>query len=273
MKAPRSLPSFNSVAAGQTATLDLPVTGTYDTLILTYGTSTVGGPTQVNMEAELTEFRLKVNDKVQRRFTAEELFDINYHKGQGLPNDGEVTIHLAEPWRRSAQGEDVLGWGMGDVNSFQLEVDIASGATSPVLSGKCVRQKATRPMGPIVKWRKHSVPVTSTGIINVTTLGKKDPYVAMHAKSAVIDDVEIKVGEAEEWKGTDAESQRLQASYGRVPVTGWFHVPFDVSNRVNDTLKIGQDPANGQPLSFQIDFNMNTATPFVLLTETLGLRD
>lgn len=273
MKAPRSLPSFNSVSAGQTATLNLPVTGVYDTIIITYGTSTAGGANQANMEAELTEWRLKVNDKVQRRFSSEDLFDINYHKGMGLPADGEVTIHLAEPWRRSAQGEDVLGWGMGDVNSFQIEVDIASGATSPTLSAKCVRQKATRPMGPIVKWRKHSVPVTATGINNVTTLNKGDEYVAMHAKSSVIDDVEVKVGEAEEWKATAAECTRLQDFYGRIPVAGWFHIPFDVSNRVLDTLKIGKDPQSGQPYSFQVDFNMNTATPFTLLTETLGLRD
>ena len=273
MKAPRSLPSFNSVAAGQTATLDVPVTGTYDTFMFTYSTSTAGGATQANMEAELLEWRFMVNDKVQRRFSTEELFDLNYHKGQGLPNAGEITIHLAEPWRRSAQGEDALAWGMGDVNSFQIQVDIASGATAPVLSGKCIRQKQTIPMGPIVKWRKYTVPVTTTGLVNVTTLNKNDQYVAIHAHSAVIDDVEVMIGEAEEWKATAAEAARLQASYGRVPVTGWFHVPFDVSNRVLDTLIVGKDPKNGQPLSFQVDFNMNTATSFTMLTETLGLRD
>jgi len=273
MKAPRSLPSFNSVGAGQTATLDCPVTGTYDTFMFTYNCGTAGGPTQANMEAEITEVRMLINDKVQRRFSAEELFDTNYHHGQGWPNDGEITIHLAEPWRRSAQGEDALGWGMGDVNSFQIQVDIAAGTATPTLSGKCVRQKQTVPMGPIVKWRKHTVPVTAVGLVNVTTLNKNDNYLALHCHSAVIDDVEVKIGEAEEWKGTAAETARLQTSYGRVPVTGWFHVDFDVSNRVMDTLSIGKDPQNGQPLSFQVDFNMSAATSFTLLTETLGLRD
>ncbi len=273
MKAPRSLPSFNAVSPGQTATLDLPVTGTYDTLMITYGTATAGGPVQATMEAELTEWRLLVNGKVQRRFTTEELFDDLENLSMGLPNDGEITIHFAEPWRRSAQGEDVLGWGMGDVSSFQLQVDIAGAAASPTLSAKCVRQPQTVPMGPIVKWRKYTIPVTAVGIVNLTTLSKTDTYLSLNCKSADIADIEVKVGEAEKWKGTKAENDRLQISYGRTVVAGWFHCAFDVSNRVLDSLRIDKDPKNGQPYSFQIDFNMSAANSFMLQVKTLGLRD
>jgi len=247
--------------------------GTYEQFMFTYTTGTVGGATQVNMEAEITEIRLIVNDKVQRRCSAAELFEHNDNKGMGLPEDGEITIYFAEPWRRSAQGEDVLAWGMADVNSFQVEIDIHADATTPRLSGKCVRDDVTRPMGPIVKWRKHSVPVTQTGLVNLTTLGKKDAYVGLHAKSAEILDAEIKVGEAEKWKGTAAESARLQRQYGRTPQTGYFHVSFDVSNRVLDTLKVDAEPGTNKLKSFQVDFNMNSVDPFVLITETLGLRD
>lgn len=270
-KQPISMPSFNAVGAGQTATIDLPADGTYHALKITYGTATAGGATQVNMEAEITEVRIKVNNKVQRRFSAEELFDLNLRRGKAFVA-GFLNIYFAEPWRRTVQGEDALAWGMADVDSFQIEIDIAAGAASPTLTGKRVWTPDTRPMGAIVKWRKQTVPVSATGIVNVTTLSKNDAFYALHAHSAVCDDVEVKIDLSERWKLTLAEAQDLDDDYGLAPVTGWFHVPFEFTNRAGDALLMRR--ADGSMVKdFQVDFNMNTATTFTLITETLGLRD
>ena len=60
-----SLPSLQGVAANATATLEIPIGPAYHDLQLTYTTGTGGGATLVNMSAELTEFRLKVDGVVQ----------------------------------------------------------------------------------------------------------------------------------------------------------------------------------------------------------------
>lgn len=266
-----TLPSFQAVAAGQTATVDLPTNGTYHSLLVKYSTATAGGATQANMEAELTEIRIKVNGKVQRRFTAEELFDINVYHGQTIET-GKLQIYFSEPWLRTVQGEDALAWGMADVSTFQVEVDIDAGATSPALGISAVWTKDARNMGPIVKWRKFVVPVAATGIVNVSTLPKSDSYYAIHSKSANIADVEVKVDQETRFEGTLSDVQAVQKNYGKVPVTGWFHTDFRYTNRASDALAMVSK--EGKPVSnFQIDFNMSSATSFGVVTEVLGLRD
>ena len=142
----KPLPSFAAVAAGQTATLDVPARGTYYSLMLTYTTDTVGGATQANMETEITEIRLKINGKIQRRFSAEELFDHSTYKGQTI-TAGKLQIYFAEPWRQTVQGEEALAWPMGDVDTFQVEVDIADNSSQACsLSASAQWSKNEAPM-------------------------------------------------------------------------------------------------------------------------------
>ncbi len=265
------LPSFSSVAAGATAAIDLPVTDIYHSLRLNYGTSTAGGPTQANMESEITEIRVKVNGVVQRTMSAAQLFALNaYH---GIPvNDGFLPIYFSEPWRRSAQGEDSLAWGMADVETFQVEVDIAAGATNPTLSATAVKEAASRAMGPIVKWRRFRVPVAAVGVVNVSTLPKNDAYYALHAISGNVSDVTVKVDEREVFQATAANASAYYKEQGFTPQTGYFHVDFAPTGRVADALPM-RDARGNRVSDFQVDFNMSAAASFDLITETLGLRD
>lgn len=268
----KPLPSFAAVAAGQTATLDIPARGTYYSLMLSYTTSTSGGATQANMETEITEIRLKINGKIQRRFSAEELFDINTYKGQTI-TAGKLQIYFAEPWRQTVQGEEALAWPMGDVDTFQIEVDIANNSSQTCsLSASAQWNKNEAPMGPIVKWRKFTVPVSATGITNVTTFPKADAYMAIHGHSANISDVEVTVDGEEVFDATLAEAQELQKNYGNSPVSGWFHIDYAYTNRVSDALPMRA--TDGKAVAeYRVDFNMSSAASFTAITETLGLRD
>lgn len=278
---PISTNSFNAVGAGQTATLDLPVGDlVYHELRLAYMTSTAGGPTQANVEAEITKIRLKVNGKTQVELSAAQLIDINALYGKPF-NTGaaaaaaQLPIFLAPLGRklRSAQGEDALAWGTADVSTFQVEVDIDSGATSPVLSAKVVVDRVRRPMGPIVKFRPFTVPVSATGITTVTSFPRNDDYYALHCFSSDIDDVEVKVDQEEMFKLTEQENDfLLQDNDFSSPVTGLFPVVFNFTQRVSDSLKMRR--ADGRPASeLRVDFNMAVAASFVAIAETVGLRD
>jgi hypothetical protein len=268
--------SFNAVAPGQKATLSLSVGGfAYHGLLLTYGTATAGGPTRVNMEAELTQIALKINGKEQRVFSAAQLFAINEVNGIAFA-PGFLPIFFSEPWRRTVVGEDGLGWGTGDVATFTVEVDIDAGATSPTLEARALVDRTNRPLGPIVKWRRFTVPVSATGIVNVTTLPKSDAYYRLHAFSTLIDDVEVKVDQVEVFKATDAQMRELYAEQGLSVPAALTSIIFDATQRVGDALPmfVQTGPKTTRPVSeFRVDYNMNTATSFTLITETVGERD
>jgi hypothetical protein len=263
--------SFNSVAAGQTATIDLPVGGlTYHQCRIRYGTGTAGGASQANMESEITAVRIKVDGKVQRRFSAVELFAINAFNGIAFQT-GELPIFFSEPWRRSAQGEDALAWGTADIGTFQIEVDLAAGATAPTLEAYLEVERVSRPMGAIVKWRRYNVPVSAAGVVNVTTLPKIDAYYRLHAHTGNVSDVEILVDQLQRYKASAARNTAILQDYGKSPQAGWFHVAFDRTDRVADALAMrGAQRAVSE---YRIDFNMSAAGSFDLITETLGPRD
>lgn len=263
--------SFNAVAAGQTATLDLPVGGlTYHQLRLYYATATAGGATEANMEAEITAIRLKVDGKVQRRIKPAELFDLNRFNGFGV-NAGELPIFFGEPNRRTVQGEDALAWGTADISNFQVEVDIAGGAGVTSLSARAEVERIARPMGPIVKWRRHTIPITATGINNVTTLPKSDAYYRLHAWSGNIDAVEVRVDQETRFEADPTQMGNLLADYGLTAQAGVFHVVFDRTLRVGDALAMrGAQRAVSE---FRVDFDMGAAASFDLLAEVIGPRD
>ena len=263
--------SFNAVAAGQTATIDLPTTRIYRGLRLLYGTGTAGGPTRANMEAEVTEIRIKVNGKVQRRFSAAQLFAINAYHGKAV-EDGILPIFFAEPWRRTVQGEDGLAWGMADVDTFQVEVDIAAGATNPTLDADAITLEGNLAMGPITKWRQFVVPVSAVGIVNVSTLPKTDAYFTIHCVSANITSVKVLVDRKEIVNAGAAVLQSLADDQGFAWQTGYFHLDFSNSRRVTNVLQMTV-PGAGRVSDYQIDFDMAVAANFTMLTEVVGLRD
>lgn len=267
-----SMSSFNAVAAGQTATLDLAARDVFHVLYIYY---TPGAqPTaavQATMEADIGEIRIKVNGKVQRRYTAAQLIALNAFYGHAF-TAGYLPIFFSEPHRRSVQGEDMLGWGMADVSTFQVEIDIAAGAVSPRLSAKALTERGERPLGGIKKVRSFVVPVSAVGIVNLTTLPKTDAYYALHCVSTDVVDVDVRVDAVEIFKATKADADLLYTHMGLSPQAGLFTVCFDATRRVADALPMRY--TNGRQVSdFRVDLNMGAANSFTLLTEVLGPAD
>lgn len=266
------MPNFNAVAAGGTPTLNAPTNFRYHRLDLTYTTTTAGGATQANMEAEISEIRLKVNSKVQRRFSAREAFDIYGYRG--IPfQTGKLPIFFSEPWRRTPGGEDILAWGMEDVSTFQIEVDLASAGQTSTLSAKAKVDAVRQPMGQIVKWRKHNVGVTATGLVNVNTLPKNDALYAMHALSTDINSVVVQTDQRDRRDNTLADAQFDSTVEGWTPNSDWFHVDFSETGRVSDALLMTSEDGQRKVQDFQVDFDMSAAVSFSLLSEMIGPRD
>lgn len=157
---------INGVAAGNTATIQLPLDLTYHAIVFEYNTGTAGGPTEANIEAELTEWRLKIDGVTQRVCSSAQLFDINRVKGKtpvvGASN-GYCPFYFSEPQRQTQLEREATAWGTAGVQSFQVEVDIASGATSPGLTAYAIVDDDIRPPVGIVKWKRETLVISSTG--------------------------------------------------------------------------------------------------------------
>lgn len=262
--------SFNAVGAGQTATLDLPVTQLYRMLQLNYTRAGVAA-TEAQMKSDIAEVRLKLNGKVQRVFSATELFSINSFNGHSVVA-GRLPIFFAEPTRRTAQGEDAGAWGTADVDTFQVEVDIDGAAISPGITANVLIDPMNRQMGPIVKWRRQNIPVTATGIATTTTLDKNNAYYRIHAFSTDINAVEVLVDQNRVLEGSAEELSAHYAANGLTVPAAETVLAFDVDQRVSSALAMAY--SNGQKVSeFRVEWDMGAATSFNIISELLGVRD
>lgn len=146
----------------------------------------------------LNEIRINVNTKTQRRYTAAELNVIinglngaQYFApgGNTAAADWSLANWFAEPWRKSNRVQEALAWGLADVDSFQVELDIkADTFASPVVptlrieldetaAGRAKRFGDT----PILKWFKTSVPTPNANDWNdYTGLPKKEFLQQLH---------------------------------------------------------------------------------------------
>ena len=104
------LNQIEGVTAGGTAIINLPIGPRYHSIVLEYATSTAGGPTEANCEAELTEMRVLIDGVTQRKASAAQLFDINRTKGI-TPNVGANIAYLplffSEPQRETKAKQEL----------------------------------------------------------------------------------------------------------------------------------------------------------------------
>ena len=267
--------SFSSVGAGQQATLELAVKDlVYHRLLLLCSTTTAGGPTRANMEAHITQIRIKIKDKVQRVFSAAQLFAMNEVNGIVVA-DGFLPIFFSEPWRRTLEGEEILAWGTQDIDDLFVEVDIVAGALTPTLSARAIIDRARRPLGNIKKIRRRTVGVSSIGLRQLTNLPKDNGIYRLHAFSSVINSIKVEIDQRNEWDLDDAQARELYTEEGLAVPAALTSVIFDHTQRWTDFARLSRN-INGKAEEvgeFKVEFDMSAATDFTLLSEVFGPRD
>lgn len=265
-------PSFQGVAAGQTAVINLPNAGTYFGLKFFYGTATAGGANQVNMETELTRIRLKLNGVTQREFSARELFDINAFHGIDFET-GILNIFFAEPWRPEIIGEDALSWGMGGVQTFTAEVDIASGATSPTLRATALWSPVTTNTNLINQWRRHTVQPSAAGEYDFLP-PKNGSYYAAHfdMSSVTINGAKVKVDQDVIFDGAKADVDSAYRDHHFDPQNDYFHIALDkLTGRASESLPMVK-PDGSMIADFRITLDAAGGGNIPVITEVLAPR-
>jgi hypothetical protein len=264
----KPLPTASTIVAGSTARFDLPTGRVRYHRILMELTSGMGSATAVS--DVIDEIRIYIDGRQVRRLKGSQIDYIANFNGAGYSsyangNDPILMLHFAEAWRRNAGQEDLLAWGMADVGTFQIEIDIASGATNLKFSGFAEVDYVDAPLGDIKQIRLTKVPVTASGQYNLTTLPRDLPYLRLHSFSSDIAELKVVRNNETVYELTDEEAVAEQTINGLVPAASVFTVAFDQRQRIEDFLNV----VGAQ--QFELEYTM-TGTPsaFDLVVEQFG---
>ena len=221
------LPSFDGVAAGQTATLKLPIGFRYHQLFISYAGVTL---------AQLTEIRVLANGKLLQRFSATERDILNQFDGR--PAAAGILVLPFDRYgmkNRAAEEETALNTGVADsrgiaINSLHIEIDIDAAAAAPVLSAKAERS-APVPDGPgllpFIYKMNRSVDVGEFSISDIP-YGRLETQALekMMLTTTAITSVRVERDTFPVIERTIAENDLVQTEGVRVPVAGYEFIDF-----------------------------------------------
>lgn len=261
------LPGFNSVAAGSTATIDLPTDLRYHGIYLNYKSTA----SEAAMEADITEIRVNIDGVTQMRIKPAELFDINRFD-KVLFIAGWLPLLFSKPNRTSVAQKHATALGTQGVRTLQLEVDIAGGAVAPTLTAVAqVDDVQEAPQG-IIKVYRESIPVTATGERTVRLDAAQGSYERVHLFETTPGDISnVRVM----WDGIElhnlsaAANTVIAEAQGYDALSGSYMIPFDW-NDITSTVPMLK--ANGQRVqTFDLILTMAVAAQVNMVRELVGV--
>lgn len=173
-KTTRKTPSFEGVAAGQTATLRCSIGLTFHQLLITFANITL---------AQMNEIRVLANGETIMRYTSGTQLDaINQYEGRaGAAASNVLTIDFDRYNMRTRAAEEVTALGTGDredenpIVTLTVEIDIDALAAGVTLAAKAI-QSASRILGPVKKVRNYRYPGAAIGDHEISDLPKGEIF-------------------------------------------------------------------------------------------------
>lgn len=270
------LATINGVASPGRATIDLPADRRYHTIVLEYRENNVL-VTQANMELAITNISVKLDGTSQREFSAAQLNVINGHRGASYAyQNGLLFIYFAEPWQNRYEDGDLMAWSLqNNAQTFQIEIDIAAGRTSPTLTAFAIVDDVVAPLI-MRKTRRINVPVTAIGTRTEANLPRQiGDYSMLHCFETTADDisgVKVYVDQNLAFDRSRLRNNAVLARHSFVPAAAVFHLNFEEDRTQHFPLPMRR--RDGKPVGeFRIDFDMAAAASFNILAEYIGARD
>ncbi|MDO0946638.1 major capsid protein P2 [Chromohalobacter israelensis] len=246
------LPSLANVAAGGTATLNMPLGRTYEKLILSYSGVT---------RAQLKDLKLLIDGKPILEYeTAEQLASINKYYGRH-DAAGYITIWFVRPEMNALEQQRVTGLGTGlngkgVIQTLQLEVDIDAAAENPVIDARAV-QSDPKPLGVMTKVKRFVYSSATSGQFEIDNIPKGPRLAAVHfIKSAGdITRIEVEQNSRKIVEGDKGLLQYLQSESGRTPQPQFLAVDWLQEGDLGQTIVTNPNVIQDQR------FRLTLATP------------
>lgn len=262
-KTTRKMPSFEGVAAGQTATLRMPIGRTYEQLLITYSGATL---------AQLNELRIVANGEVIHRVTElTKLNSMNKFEGRAAAS-GVIVFDFNRYGLRTRAGEEFTGLGTGvlddpnKITTLTCEIDIDGAATGSALSAKAV-QSPPRAVGFIKKTRQFTYTAGASGEFEIADLPKGDTINKIFIGNDGVIGVTRVVIERDnfiEFERSVAENSLIQSDGVRVPQSGY--VVYDPTETGNGSESL----ATAGVQDLRIRLTLTSAGQVPLTVETIG---
>jgi len=274
--------NLTGIEEGATCTAKLPARGVHHGLYLVCRTAAGVGLSEGEIEADIGKITLRLDGDVKLEMTAQALLDLDrywFAKDGSHTVDGVIPIRFWRPLFPTAAERALLCWGMADVGSFTLEVEVLTpgGLTVSSIDVYCEIENAVRKLGRhvVVRYNPDSFAATGEQDISRFELGDAGQGIlAMHFEhgSGQIDACTVRVNDKDLMQDVPQElnAHRLR-QFGRTQQTGYFHADFSVINDKTGYLA----GADVKTFRQKLDWNSGAGAPgnFVIYNEEiLGLK-
>lgn len=262
------LQAFNQVNAGKPSSL-MAVSGpgapTYRSITIKH-TDTGAKANEATMKANIEKVTFKINGTARFECSGKYIIDV-LMKYYGIAFvDGQITIPLTRPWHKTIEGEENLGWGMKNVRTFEIVVQLAAGATNPTLEAEAAVTAQERDLGTIVEVHEFNYAAAVAGKFEIFTLPRGNgDLVAAHFDNANIDRLDMYLNKVP-FRDSDIDTAHDLYKWNgeRSPQTGYVHVDALWNNRLGDVWPIRKIS------EFKVDGNITAAGAVPIVMETLN---
>lgn len=256
----KTLPSLSNVAAGLTASLELPLGAAYHTIYLEYSGVTL---------AQMKKIRIEVNGKVVQEFeNGVQLDELNQYYNRGDAANGILPIHFTRTELKDVLQQRVFAIGTADISTLTLRFDIDAAAANPVVKAHAMQGNQS-PIGYITKVKSFPRSFSTGGLQEIDNLPRPRSarIAAVHLISDKVVSAKLEVDGEIAFEASKALEQKIQADYDRKP---------NANKMTMDFMKEG-DFAQAQVLAnvqdFRIRMELSEAAPVTVLVEYLDVLE
>ena len=253
----KQLPSLSNVAAGSTATLEVPLGHTYDRITLEYAGVT---------PAQMKNVQVVINGKVVWQFkNAERLNQINTYYKRPV-TAGFLDFHFVRPEFDNIDFRRLFAIGTADVATFSIKFDIDAAASAPVVKAHAV-QSLNAPLGLITKYKEFPASTATSGEKEIDNLPKQARIGAIHLfGKSDISRAEVEVDSYKQYEASKALGEKLQSDANRTPLdTNGTSIDFVREGNPMNALVLRAGKVSVQ--DFRLRLTCNTAGSFDIVTE------
>lgn len=267
MKKQNKLPSLSRVTPGSTATLELPIGATYERIIFD---ATAGAGLDAT---DITRIEAFINGQSIQKFGGlQRLMDINSYYGRESDSmsatAAQFALHFSRAELDSLLWREAPGIGTEDVETFHIEIDIASGAPADLkIEAHALINPTRQKLGAFMRIRELPFNSSVAGVVEVDKLLKGPWYSAIHLFKSDVSKVEITADDVKLVDATKGVLERFQkgaSPKARVPVTAKAtHVDFVINGNLGESIP------TAKVQDWRLKMTLTTSGAVDIVTETI----
>ncbi len=231
--------NLTGIGAGAVCTLPLPADKVHHGLMLVCRKAAGAAMSRAEVIADVGDVVIRLGGDIKIEASATFLLDMfkYWHDKEGaFTIAGALPILYTRPNLISAPERALMAWGMKNVESYTIEVNITAVATLVTIEVWTLIEDATRNLGRHLCISRHPQTFAATGVQQLVTLPFGDSDIAILAdhigeSTGDINSVIVKAGGNDIIDEVPMELNNMMLRHaGRTAQTDYFHLDYSVIN-------------------------------------------